>query len=146
MPRCFAFFPCLVALAASPLPAVASKSLVLDVIYFPLDSAEPSPHELRKLDRVMCALDGRVVTWVAADGHAASDEGQALSLSRARAEIILQKLEAKGLQAKERYSDGKGNLQPVAGNATNEDRRKNGRVELEIGYVDDGKRHETKCE
>jgi|JI10StandDraft_1071094.scaffolds.fasta_scaffold74687_8 outer membrane protein OmpA-like peptidoglycan-associated protein len=146
MPRFFVLFPCLIALAVIPLPVVASKSLVLDVVNFPFESSEASPYELMKLERVMCALNGRVVTWVAAVGHAAPDERQALPLSHARAEFILRKLESKGLRAMERHSDGKGSMQPVAGNATNRDRRKNGRVEIEIGYVYDDKQQERKCE
>ena len=86
-----------------------------------------------------------MVTFVVAVGHAAAGENQISSLSRVRAERILRELEYKGVAAKERYSDGKGSTQPVADNASPQGRARNRRVEIEVGYAYDGKRHEPQC-
>ena len=86
------------------------------------------------LDDMMSKLEGMNTEVMVAVGHTdsvGSDHYNA-KLSLRRAEAVKAYLVSKGLDPARLYTEGKGEAQPIADNATAEGRAKNRRVNIEI--------------
>ena len=123
--------PAYVAPAPTPAPAPPQK-LVLEGVNFDFDKATLRQEDIAAINRDVTSLD----TWGNANievaGHTDSRGSDAynMKLSQQRAEAVRDYLVSKGIAADRLSAKGYGESQPVAGNATDEDRFKNRRVEL----------------
>lgn len=123
--------PAYVAPAPTPAPAPPQK-LVLEGVNFDFDKATLRQEDIAAIDRDVASLD----TWGNANievaGHTDSRGSDAynMKLSQQRAEAVRNYLVGKGIAADRLSAKGYGESQPVASNATDEDRFKNRRVEL----------------
>ena len=122
-----------VAVAPAPTPAPAPpQKLVLEGVNFDFDKATLRQEDIAAINRDVTSLD----TWGNANievaGHTDSRGSDAynMKLSQQRAEAVRNYLVSKGIAADRLSAKGYGESQPVAGNATDEDRFKNRRVEL----------------
>jgi OOP family OmpA-OmpF porin len=92
------------------------------------------PDGKNKLDDLAQKIRGISLEVVIAIGHADSTGSDAYNqkLSVRRAESVKAYLVSKGVEPNRIYTEGKGEKQPVASNATKEGRAKNRRVEIEV--------------
>ena len=123
--------PAYVAPAPTPAPAPPQK-LVLEGVNFDFDKATLRQEDIAAINRDVTSLD----TWGNANievaGHTDSRGSDAynMNLSQQRAEAVRTYLVSKGIAADRLSAKGYGESQPIASNATDEDRFKNRRVEL----------------
>jgi OOP family OmpA-OmpF porin len=124
---------------AEPAPAAVKRpppeKITLDTdTYFDFDKASLKPEGQRKLDEIASRLKQMELEVVVATGHTDSigTEKYNENLSRRRAAAVKSFLESRGLPADRIHTDGKGEKQPVASNATRDGRAKNRRVEVEV--------------
>lgn len=121
--------------AEPPAKRPPPEKITLDTdTYFDFDKANLKLDGLRKLDEIASRFKQMELEVVVAVGHTDS-MGSAKyneNLSRRRAAAVKTFLESRGLQADRIHTDGKGESQPVASNATGEGRAKNRRVEVEV--------------
>lgn len=123
--------PAYVAPAPTPAPAPPQK-LVLEGVNFDFDKATLRQEDIAAINRDVTSLD----TWGNANievaGHTDSRGSDAynMNLSQQRAEAVRKYLVSKGIAADRLSAKGYGESQPIASNATDEDRFKNRRVEL----------------
>lgn len=123
--------PAYVAPAPNPAPAPPQK-LVLEGVNFDFDKATLRQEDIAAINRDVTSLD----TWGNANievaGHTDSRGSDAynMNLSQQRAEAVRKYLVSKGIAADRLSAKGYGESQPIASNATDEDRFKNRRVEL----------------
>ena len=119
--------------AAKPKPVAEKVTFAADV-FFDFDKSVIKPDGKSKLDDLSNKIRGINLEVVIAIGHAdsiGSDEyNQRLSVRRA--EAVKAYLVSKGIEANRIYTEGKGEKQPVASNATADGRAKNRRVEIEV--------------
>jgi len=123
--------------AAEPKPApkpVAEKVTFAADVLFDFDKSEVKPEGKSKLDDLSNKVRGINLEVVIAIGHADSIGGDEYNqkLSVRRAESVKAYLVSKGVEPNRIYTEGKGEKQPVATNATAEGRAKNRRVEIEV--------------
>nr|WP_137892497.1 TolC family outer membrane protein [Ramlibacter sp. 2FC] len=117
--------------AAAAVPAKISLSA--DQL-FDFDKATIKAGGTGKLDALVDRLKGVNIEVVIAVGHTDSVGTDAYNqrLSLARAESVKAYLVGKGVDAKRIRTEGRGESQPVASNATAEGRAKNRRVDIEV--------------
>ena len=122
--------------AAAPAPAApaATKVTYAADAFFDFDKAVLKPEGKAKLDDLADKVKGINLEVVIAVGHTDSKgtDGYNQKLSVRRAEAVKAYLVSKGIESNRVYTEGKGEGQPVADNATNEGRAKNRRVEVEV--------------
>jgi len=123
--------PAYVAPAPTPAPAPPQK-LVLEGVNFDFDKATLRQEDIAIIDRDVTSLDkwGNVNIEVAGHTDSRGSDAYNMNLSQQRAEAVRNYLVSKGIAADRLSAKGYGESQPVAGNATDEDRFKNRRVEL----------------
>jgi OOP family OmpA-OmpF porin len=113
---------------------VATKVTYAADAFFDYDKSVVKPEGKAKLDDLADKVKGINLEVVIAVGHTDSRGSDAYNqkLSVRRAEAVKAYLISKGIESNRVYTEGKGEGQPVADNATSEGRAKNRRVEVEV--------------
>lgn len=121
--------------AKAPLELAPNRTIILENILFAFDKAEIQESSFPELDRLADYLLENASYTLRITGHTDDQGSDAynLDLSRARAEAIRQYLIRRGIAENRLSARGMGSLQPLAPNDTEENRRLNRRVEVEIG-------------
>ena len=132
-PRAAPAAPAAPALAPKPKPVAEKITFAADVL-FDFDKATLKPAGQSKLDDLASKVKDINLEVVIAIGHTDSigDDAYNQKLSIRRAESVKAYLVSKGVEANRVYTEGKGEKQPVASNATKDGRQKNRRVEIEV--------------
>ena len=121
--------------APAPAPApVASKVTYAADAFFDFDKSVLKPEGKAKLDDLAGKVKGINLEVIIAVGHTDSVGTDAYNqkLSIRRSEAVKAYLVSQGIEKSRVYTEGKGELQPVADNKTAEGRSKNRRVEIEV--------------
>lgn len=120
--------------APAPAPAAASKVTFAADAFFDFDKSVLKPEGRAKLDDLVSKIRNVNLEVIIAVGHTDSIGTVAYNqkLSVRRAESVKAYLVSKGIERNRVYTEGKGELQPVADNRTKEGRAKNRRVEIEV--------------
>ena len=102
--------------------------------FFDFDKSVLKPAGKAKLDDLVSKVKGINLEVIIAVGHTDSIGTDAYNqkLSVRRAEAVKAYLVTKGIEKNRIYTEGKGEKQPIADNATKEGRAKNRRVEIEV--------------
>lgn len=121
------------ALGAEPEPRSEKVTFDTDT-FFDFDKSTLKPEGKAKLDTLSARLADATVEVVVAVGHADATGPTAYNqrLSERRAKAVVEYLREKGLPSDKIFSEGKGETQPVASNASKAGRAKNRRVEVEV--------------
>ncbi len=119
---------------AAPAAPAATKVTYAADAFFDFDKAVLKPEGKAKLDDLADKVKGINLEVVIAVGHtdATGSDGYNQKLSVRRAEAVKAYLVSKGIESNRVYTEGKGEGQPVADNATKQGRAKNRRVEVEV--------------
>lgn len=119
--------------APEPVPTSEKVSIAAEAL-FDFDKAIVKPEGKAALDEFMSKLEGLNTEVMIAVGHTDSVGSNAYNdkLSLRRAEAVKAYMVSKGLDPARLYTEGKGETQPVADNATAEGRAKNRRVTIEV--------------
>jgi len=120
---------------AAPVVAPTASKIVLNAdTFFDFDKATLKPEGRQVLDQVAAQANGINLETLIAVGHTDSigTEQYNLGLSQRRAESVKAYLVNRGIPANRIYTEGKGESNPVASNATREGRAQNRRVEIEL--------------
>ncbi|MBS4090739.1 OmpA family protein [Pseudomonas rustica] len=121
----------------TPEPAPQTEVITLsdagDVL-FDFDKSDLTPSAKAQLDTLMDKLRNADVVSIKVIGHTDSKGSDAYNqaLSERRASSVASYLLSQGLSPNKLTSEGRGESEPVADNATDEGRAKNRRVELHI--------------
>jgi len=124
-----------VAQAEEPVAAPTSTKVVLNAdTFFDFDKTTIKPEGQQILDQIASQVQSIQLETLIATGHTDSTGPEAYNqgLSERRANSVKEYLVSKGVPADRIYTEGKGELSPVASNATREGRAQNRRVEIEI--------------
>lgn len=119
----------------APAPApVAQKVTYAADAFFDFDKSNLKPEGRASLDELVSKIQGINLEVIVAVGHTDSvgTEQYNQGLSERRAESVKQYLVSKGIEAGRVYTEGKGELQPIASNQTAAGRAQNRRVEIEV--------------
>lgn len=121
---------------AEPEPAQSEVITLSDAgdVLFAFDKSDLTPAARSQLDALMAKLQNADVVSIKVVGHTDSKGSDAYNqaLSERRASSVAAYLLSQGLAPNKLTSEGKGESEPVADNATEEGRAKNRRVELHI--------------
>ena len=119
---------------APPAPVAAQKVTYAADAFFDFDKSVLKPEGRAKLDDLVGKIKGINLEVIIAVGHTDSIGSDAYNqrLSVRRAEAVKAYLVSKGIERNRIYTEGKGEKQPIASNATAEGRAKNRRVEVEV--------------
>ena len=127
--------------AAQPVPPVVikpepvSEKVTFDTdTFFDFDKATLKPEGKRKLTELASRLNSMNIEVVLAVGHTdpigSSRYNQKLSMRRAQS--VKEFLQTQSIEPARIYTDGKGELEPLANNKTRDGRAQNRRVEAEV--------------
>lgn len=119
--------------APAPVPVSEKVTFAAEAL-FDFDKAVLKPDGKQALDALASKVQGMETEVMIAVGHTDSIGSDAYNqkLSLSRAEAVKAYIVSKGLTASRVYTEGKGETQPVADNATAEGRAKNRRVAVEV--------------
>ena len=122
-----------VAPAPAPTPVSEKVSFAAEAL-FDFDKAVVKAEGKAALDDLMAKLQGMNTEVMIAVGHTDSVGSNAYNdkLSLRRSDAVKAYLVSKGLDPARLYTEGKGETQPIADNATEEGRAKNRRVTIEV--------------
>ena len=120
--------------APAPQPVAATKVTYAADAFFDFDKSVLKPEGKAKLDDLVGKVKDINLEVIIAVGHTDSIGSEAYNqkLSVRRSEAVKAYLVSKGIEQNRVYTEGKGELQPVADNKTKEGRAKNRRVEIEV--------------
>lgn len=124
-----------VAQAAEPVVAPTTTKVVLNAdTFFDFDKSTIKPEGRQILNQVAEQVSAIELETLIATGHTDSTGPDAYNqkLSERRANSVKEYLVSRGVPADRIYTEGKGEAEPVATNATREGRAQNRRVEIEI--------------
>ena len=112
----------------------ATKVVLNADTFFDFDKDTLKPEGRQVLDQVASQATSINLETLIAVGHTDSigTEQYNQGLSERRANTVKNYLVSKGIDPNRIYTEGKGELQPIASNATREGRAQNRRVEIEI--------------
>jgi len=118
---------------AAPVPTSEKVSYSADA-FFDFDKAILKPAGKASLDELGAKLGDMNLEVIIAVGHTDSIGTDAYNqkLSIRRAEAVKAYLKGKGIEENRIYTEGKGESQPKADNATSDGRAQNRRVEIEV--------------
>ncbi|MCB2021070.1 MAG: OmpA family protein, partial [Burkholderiaceae bacterium] len=118
---------------APPKPSSEKVTYAADA-FFDFDKYALKPEGKAKLDDLIGKMSGMNLEVIIAVGHTDSigTEEYNMGLSVRRANAVKEYLVSKGVEKNRVYTEGKGELQPIASNKTAEGRAKNRRVEIEM--------------
>ncbi len=110
----------------------AIQSISVDTINFLFDSSELTDEAKQRLIPISEQLKEAIDFTIEIVGHTDSDGSIQYNqkLSEARAQSVLDELQSLGVKGERMSSSGKGELEPVADNSTDEGRSKNRRTEF----------------
>ncbi|AWY43181.1 OmpA family protein [Pseudomonas putida] len=121
---------------AEPEPVQSEVITLSDAgdVLFAFNQSDLTPTAKSQLDSIMGKLEDASVVSIKVVGHTDSVGSDAYNqgLSERRASSVAQYLLSQGVAPAKLTSEGKGESEPVADNATDEGRAKNRRVELHI--------------
>ncbi len=119
-------------------PIGKGTSVVLNNIFFDVDSYMLNERSTAELDKIYQFLDQNSGVKIEISGHTDSTGTDAynLELSGKRAEQVVDYLTSRGVKSDRLVARGYGSSRPVADNATEEGRAKNRRTELTILQID----------
>jgi OOP family OmpA-OmpF porin len=119
--------------AKEPVPTSEKVSIAAEAL-FDFDKAIVKPEGKAALDDLMAKLEGMNTEVMIAVGHTDSVGTNAYNdkLSLRRADAVKAYMVSKGLDPARLYTEGKGETQPIADNASAEGRAKNRRVTIEV--------------
>ncbi len=119
--------------AAAPKPTSEKVTYAADT-FFDFDKYALKPEGKAKLDDLIGKMAGMNLEVIIAVGHTdwIGTEEYNQKLSERRANAVKEYLVSKGVEKNRVYTEGKGELQPIASNKTAEGRAKNRRVEIEM--------------
>ncbi len=108
------------------------KAIILNNVYFEQSSFIMKKESYPELDKVVSILKSNPVTRIEIGGHTdnVGDQRLNLALSENRAKVILNYIVSKGINEERLLYKGYGGAKPVAPNDTEENKRKNRRVEI----------------
>jgi outer membrane protein OmpA-like peptidoglycan-associated protein len=108
------------------------KAIILNNVYFEQSSFIMKKESYPELDKVVSILKNNPVTRIEIGGHTdnVGDQRLNLALSENRAKVILNYIVSKGINEERLLYKGYGGTKPVAPNDTEENKRKNRRVEI----------------
>ncbi len=117
----------------APVPTSEKVSFAAEAL-FDFDKSIVKPAGAAALDDLLMKLQGMNTEVMVTVGHTDSIGSDAYNqkLSLRRAEAVKAYIVSKGVDASRVYTEGKGESQPVADNATAEGRAKNRRVTVEV--------------
>jgi len=122
--------------APAPKPAAPTSEKVTYAAdtFFDFDKYALKPEGKAKLDDLIGKMAGMNLEVIIAVGHTdwIGTEQYNQKLSERRANAVKEYLVSKGVEKNRVYTEGKGELQPIASNKTAEGRAKNRRVEIEM--------------
>lgn len=115
-------------------PSLDKKKVVLKRLYFVQSLPKILPESLPEMESLLDFMKVNPAANILLTGHTDNqgDFNLNLKLSRERAESVKSFLVENGISSKRIKTKGYGNLRPVASNSTEETRRLNRRVELEV--------------
>ena len=119
----------------TPVVAPTTTKVVLNAdTFFDFDKATLKPEGRQVLDQVAEQASAMELETLIAVGHTDSTGPDAYNqkLSMRRANSVKDYLVSKGIPADRIYTEGKGESEPIATNATREGRAQNRRVEIEL--------------
>ncbi|MFN4144444.1 MAG: OmpA family protein [Runella sp.] len=110
------------------------KAIVLNNIYFDQSSPVLRPESFKELDELAHILQENASIRIEIRGHTdnVGDFDLNVKLSRDRCQSVVEYLNKKGINASRMQTVGRGPLDPVAPNNTEENRKKNRRVEFVV--------------
>lgn len=113
---------------------MASKVTYAADAFFDFDKSVLKPEGKAKLDDLVGKVKAINLEVIIAVGHTDSTGTDSYNqkLSVKRADAVKEYLVGKGIEKNRVYTEGKGELQPVADNKTKEGQAKNRRVEIEV--------------
>jgi OOP family OmpA-OmpF porin len=119
--------------APEPQPVSEKVSFAAEAL-FDFDKAVVKPEGKAALDDLLAKLQGMNTEVMIAVGHTDAKGSNAYNekLSLRRSDAVKAYLVSKGLDQARLYTEGKGESNPVADNATDEGRAKNRRVTIEV--------------
>jgi OOP family OmpA-OmpF porin len=117
----------------APKPSAQKVTYAADT-FFDFDKSVIKPEGKAKLDDLVSKTKGIALEVIIAVGHTDSIGSDAYNqaLSERRANAVKDYLVSKGIEKNRVYTEGKGEKQPIATNATAEGRAKNRRTEIEV--------------
>ncbi|SDN06788.1 OmpA family protein [Siphonobacter aquaeclarae] len=119
------------------IPIEEGNKIVLNTVYFPQSRAELDSASLSELDRLATAMKENPGMEINLEGHTDNlgDFNANIVLSQQRVDAVKRYLAGKGIAAGRVTSKGYGSSRPIASNLTEENRKKNRRVEFTITKI-----------